>query len=190
MPETRPDASNFFTPICPCFLKFNFYILCKIIYLQFFLSRIEDDLSTAIKEYFRAIPDEFVTGLLGSERSNLPRLGTYKENQISATNKDQLESFMNSLLKLINSLEKTSLFGQGKKEDVSIISKELQNIGQLQSKTSFLASNWAGSQDNLMTFLSEFAKIGSSWNNFSEDYENTVIEPMKLLQVNINCKSS
>ena len=154
------------------------------------MSRIEDDLATAIKEYFRAIPDEFVTGLLGSERSNLPRLGTYKENQISATNKDQLESFMNSLLKLINSLEKTSLFGQGKKEDVSIISKELQNIGQLQSKTSFLASNWAGSQDNLMTFLSEFAKIGSSWNNFSEDYENTVVEPMKLLQVNINCKSS
>ena len=80
-------------------------------------------------------------------------------------------------------MEKTSLFGQGKKEDVSIISKELQNIGQLQSKTSFLAANWAGSQDNLMTFLSDFAQIGSSWNNFSEDYEKTVIEPLKLLQV-------
>ena len=110
---------------------------------------------------------------------------------MNTLDKDQIESFVSSLLKLISLLEKTSFFGHGKKEDASIISKELQNIGQLQSKTSFLSSNWAGSQDNLMKFLSEFAKIGSSWNDFSEDYENTIIEPLKLLQVrSISIKGS
>ena len=150
-----------------------------ILHFQFFITRIEDDISTAMRDHFRGVPDEFVTGPLGTERA----IKSYKENQVTMNYKDQLESFINSLLKVIKYLEKLIHFGQDRPDDLSTISKELQNMGQLQTKTNFLSMNWAGSQENLMNFITEFAKIGTSWNDFAQDYDKDVIEPLKILQV-------
>ena len=85
-------------------------------------------MSTSIREHFRGTPDEFVTGPLGSERA----IQSYKEsNPVTTSSRDQLESFISSLIKMISIMEKTSQFGHGKKEDISIITKELQNMGHL-----------------------------------------------------------
>ena len=137
-------------------------------------------MSTAIRDHFRGTPDEFVTGPLGSERA----IQSYKEsNPVTTSSKDQLESFISSLIKMISTMEKTSQFGHGKKEDISIITKELQNLGHLQSKSSFLSQHFAGSQDNLMKFSSEFAKVGLSWNEYAQEYEKAIIDPLKMLKV-------
>ena len=44
---------------------YNFNNISKFcVPIQFFLTRIVDDMSTAIRDHFRSLPDEFVTGPL------------------------------------------------------------------------------------------------------------------------------
>ena len=111
--------------------------------IQFFLTRIVDDMSTAIRDHFRSLPDEFVTGPLVDK---LPMVQAAKNQSSRNSAKDQLEPLISSVTKIIGLMEKTSLFGQAKKEDMKVISKELQSLANGQT---LFSSNWAGSQVGL-----------------------------------------
>ena len=51
-------------------LQNDFYKMYSLyIYFQFFFTKISEDLSVAIKDYFKAVPDEVVTGSVLTEKS-------------------------------------------------------------------------------------------------------------------------
>ena len=149
---------------------------------QFFFTRIVDDMSTAIRDHFRSIPDEFIVGTLAIERAVYDVMVS-KGKQYSLGNKDQIEPFINATSKLINGLEKSVHFGRGKKEDNNLISKELQIFSNNQSKSSSLFQNWGGTAETMMRFSSDLVRIGMAWNDFGNDFQELVIEPLKLLLV-------
>ena len=142
-------------------------------------------MSTAIRDHFRSLPDEFVTGTLGVERAVYDKMLSCSK-QFAITNKDQIEPFIASVTKLITALEKGVVFGKGKKEDSTIIVKELQSLENHQSKISTtLFQNWGNSAEKLMKFTADFAKVGLSWHEFGTNFQDQVIEPLKLLQVSV-----
>ena len=149
-------------------------------FLQFFLTRIVDDLSTAIRDQFRSLPDEFVTGPLSDSNLKLqlnPTLGN-GEN----VNKGHVESLITCLGQIISTLENTSHFSHGKKDDFATVSKNLSSIGTTQGKIPILGTNWAGSKDLMTKITSEFAKIGIAWTEFGDEYDTLVLEPFKQLK--------
>lgn len=131
---------------------------------------IVDDISTSIRDEYRSLPDEFVTGPLR------PILREMNEESNNSCNKDQIETMIASVAKIMAVMEKNVSFGNGKKEDVLMLSKEWQSLSKL-------PRNWAGSNENLMRFVSEIGKIAMVWKDFAQDYEKEVIEPLKIFQV-------
>ena len=145
--------------------------------LEFFLSRIVDDLATAIRDQFRSLPDEFVTGPLGQNPFQLDC-----SSQLENVNKVPVESLIKSLDQIIQTLEKTSQFSHGKKEDFVQVSKDLNTVGHTQGKSPVLGFNWAGSKDLMAKITSDLAKIGSAWSELGTEYDLLVLEPFKQLK--------
>lgn len=148
--------------------------------MEYFLTRIVDDMSTSIRDHFKCLPDEFVTGQLVQP--------IVQENIVNPSNanfgKEQMEPFINSVSKIIGLMEKTSTFGQAKKEDMASLTKELKNMSSLQTNNSiFDGKNWAGSQENLMTCVSQMIKNGNLWKEFAQDNDKMVVEPLKILHL-------
>ena len=148
--------------------------------LEFFLSRIVDDLATAIRDQFRSLPDEFVTGPLGYNafQYQLDCNSTLVEN----VNKSHVDQLISSLNQIIQTLEKTSHFSHGKKEDFAQVSKDLSTVGHTQGKSPILGFNWAGSKDLMAKITSDLAKIGSAWSELGTEYDLLVLEPFKQLK--------
>ena len=147
--------------------------------LDFFLSRIVDDLATAIRDQFRSLPDEFVTGPLG--QNNVFQLDC-NPTQMENVNKSDVDKLITNLNQIIQTLEKTSHFSHGKKEDFVQVSKDLITVGHTQGKSPILGFNWAGSKDLMANITSDLAKIGSAWSELGTEYDLLVLEPFKQLK--------
>ena len=144
--------------------------------LEFFMTRIIDDLAIAIKDQFRSLPDEFVTGPLGTIAFQFDT--TLTEN----VNKGHVESLISNLNQIIHTLEKTSQFSHAKKEDFAQVSKDLNAVGQTQGKSPILGFNWAGSKDLMAKITSDLTQVGTAWSALGTEYDTLVLEPFKQLK--------
>ena len=101
------------------------------IFLKFFLTKIAEDISTALRDYFKPVPDEVITGPNLMEKtenfSENPSLD-YSIGQINE-GKDQVDILIQSLSKILVLLEKSTIFGSEKLDDMSSLATELKSIG-------------------------------------------------------------
>ena len=112
-------------------LQSYFLMLVISIYFKFFLTKIAEDISTALRDYFKPVPDEVITGPNLMEKtenfSENPSLD-YSIGQINE-GKDQVDILIQSLSKILVLLEKSTIFGSEKLDDMSSLATELKSIG-------------------------------------------------------------
>ena len=162
-------------------------------YLQFFMTKIAEDFSLAIREYFRPVPDEFVTGsdLLQSTSTSFDN--TSLDNSLVEIKEgmEQVDVLITSLGKIVALLEKSTNFGFAKQDDMKALATELKSVGshgfqqKVSKGSSYMSSNWTVHQDTFVQVVDNLNDIGSKWKGYAENYELLVLEPLKMLKVSI-----
>ncbi len=142
-----------------------------------------DDISTAIRDQFRSLPDEFVTGPLGDQEDANDEQESNSLRSLP-TKGDSIEPFLNSVGKVIALLEKTCNFGIGKKDDEATLAKEIQAAASFQQKNGFKSQTRLENspKEKWMKITSSLSRIGSHWKDFAVEYDQMVLEPLRTLQ--------
>ena len=135
-----------------------------------------NDHSTNIRDQFKAVPDEFISG---------DHDDGYLQNTMSSTTaKQQIETLSKTVAVLLEIVDRQRASALDSGEDMALFGKELETAADDLTLNNVPGDGrWRSLHESLRPIGQGFSSLAILWSEHAQMYADDVVDQLKLLQV-------